>query len=49
VAAEVLSRHPQDNNKLVQALGAVMLLAQDGRHTNDELLSIIVAARRRGE
>ena len=48
VLAEALSRHPHDQVRVLQALGAALLLAQDARHQNDELREIIYAARRRG-
>lgn len=47
VLAEALSRHPHDTVRLLQAIGAALLLAQDARHMNDELKAIIYAERRR--
>jgi hypothetical protein len=45
--AEALSRHAHDNRRLLSAIGAALLEAQQARQANAVVLDIIYAERRR--
>ncbi len=45
--AEALSRHPHDNERLLQAIGAALLEAQAARHLNVETQVILSDEHRR--
>ena len=45
--AEALSHHPHDRERLVAAIGAALLSAQETRHLNGETQELIRDERRR--